>query len=115
MDEPATGIKVRKMSSTPNRFSPQVELPMPGPSSVQTEGEKLIKLMEMFPSHSTEELQDALNIHVTVEMAALALSSNVANDTSDFDGVLLQPTFLPRDHDVVTLHEIIEQIQEFQQ
>lgn len=84
---------------------------MPGPSSVQTEGEKLIKLMEMFPFHSTEELQDALNIHVTVEMAALALSSNVTNDTSDFDRVLLQPTFLPGDRDLVTLHEIIEQIQ----
>lgn len=67
--------------------------------------------MEMFPSHSREELQDALNIHVLVEMAALALSSNVANDPSDFDTVLLQPAFLPRDHDVVTLHEIIEQIQ----
>ena len=99
------------MSSTPNSSSPQVELPMPGPSSVPTDGEKLIKLMEMFPSHSTEELQDALNIHVTVKMAALALSSNVANNTSDFDRLLWQPTFLPRDHDVVTLHEIIEQIQ----
>ena len=84
---------------------------MPGPSSVLSEREKLMKLMEMFPSYSTEELQDALDIHVTVEMAALALSSNVANDISDCDRVLLQPTFLPKDHDVVTLHEIIEQMQ----
>ena len=58
---------------------------MPGPSSVLSEREKLMKLMEMFPSHSTEELQDALDIHVTVEMAALALLSNVANDISDCD------------------------------
>ena len=57
--EPPTGIKVRKMSSTQNSSSPQVELPMPGPSSVLTEGEKLIKLMEMFPSHS-DILNDAL-------------------------------------------------------
>lgn len=51
------------------------------------------------------------NIHVTVEMAALALSSKVANDISDFDTVLLQPTLLPKDHDVLTLHKVIEQIQ----
>lgn len=99
------------MSSTPNSSSPEEELPVAGPSSVVTEGERQIKLMEMFPSHSREELQDALNIHVTVEMAALALSSNVTNDTSDFDSVLLQPTFLPRDHDVVTLQALIEKIQ----
>lgn len=99
------------MSSTPNSSSPEEELPVAGPSSVLTEGEKLIKLMEMFPSHNREELQDALNIHVTVDMAALALSSNVTNDTSDFDSVLFQPTFLPKDHDVLTLQEIIEQIQ----
>lgn len=40
-----------------------------------------------------------------------SLSSNLANDPPDFDTVLLQPAFLPRDHDVVTLHKIIEQIQ----
>ena len=86
-------------------------MPVPGPSSVASEREKLIKLIEMFPSHSTEELQDALNFHVTVEMAALALSSKVANDMSDFDTVLLQPTFLPKDHGVITLHKVIEHIQ----
>ena len=42
------------MSSTPNSSSPQ-ELPVPGPSSLLSEREKLIKL----PSHSAEELQDA--------------------------------------------------------
>lgn len=50
------------------------------------ERERLIKLME---THSTEKLQDALNICVTVEMAALTLLSKVAND---FDTVLLQST-----------------------
>lgn len=44
-------------------------------------------------------------------MAALALSSNVTNDTSDSESNLLQPTFLPREHDIVTLEEVIERIQ----
>ena len=51
--------RLRKFKkNTPNSSSPQ-ELPVPGPSSVLSEREKLIKLIEMFPSHSTEELQDA--------------------------------------------------------
>ena len=90
----------------------QILQTVPGPSSVLSERDKLIKLIEMFPSHSTEELQDALNIHVTVEMAALALSSKVTNDMSDFDTVLLQPTFLPKDHDVITLQKVIEEFQQ---
>ena len=78
-------MKVKEISTPTSSSSPQ-ELPIPGPSSVLGERERLIKLKE---THSTETLQDALNIRVTVEMAAVALLSKVAND---FDTVLLQST-----------------------
>ena len=70
-----------------------------------------MQLMEMFPLCSREELKEALDIHDTVAVAALALSANVTNDTSDSESDLLQPSFLPRKQDVVTLQDLLEQIQ----
>ena len=43
-------------------------------------------------------------------MAALALSTTVRND-SDTESALMQPTFLPRKYDIVTLQDILDQLQ----
>lgn len=108
--EQPTGIKRLKPSNTPSNNS-SLDLSTPGPSAPPPEEDKLVQLMEIFPLCSREELKEALDIHDTVAVAALALSANVTNDTSDSESDLLQPSFLPSKQDVVTLQDLLEQIQ----
>ena len=104
-----TEIKKMKTSSSQNETnSPH---PVAGPSSELTEGEKLMQLTEMFPSHTREELEGALAAHKTVTLTALALSTTVTDDCSDNEIDLMRPTFLPRKDKEVTLQDVLDQLQ----
>ena len=104
-----TEIKKIKTSSSQNETnSPH---PVAGPSSELTEGEKLMQLTEMFPSHTREELEGALAAHKTVTLTALALSTTVTDDCSDNEIDLMRPTFLPRKDKEVTLQDVLDQLQ----
>ena len=106
-----TGSKRTKSSSTCST-SVSTDLSMPGPSSVQTEGEKVIQLIEMFSACSSDELRDALTLHGTVARAALSLSSSLTTENDDSDNDLLQPAFLPTSNVVSdSLPPILEQLQ----
>lgn len=105
-------VKPKRIFSIQNEnTNPLAGFSNPGPSSDPTEGEKLIQLTETFPSHSQHELLEALAVHNTVTMTTLALSTATTNESSDTESDLMQPTFLPRKSDVLTLRDILNKLQ----